>query len=444
MKMKFMCSGKIGLLSVGLLLTSSLHAETFTFWHGQTGKLGDAVQELCRAYNASQDKHVITCVSQGGNEALMQKTIASYRTKNNPEIILGFDAGTLDLMLSGAIIPVEELAARHNVKVDWNNYIPGVKSYYESSKGKVYAQPFNASTVMLFSNAEALKKAGIEHAPETWEQFDVAIRKLKQSGHDCPFSTDGHPWRYLEEFSAVQGEPIATHGNGYTSINSEYVFDKTSHLRMMKDLFTWRNDGLAKLNPDTKAGNYTAAFTSGECAMSLVSSGAYGQAYTALKDTTPILISKMPIYEGTTRHNTIVGGGAIWVMQGHSEEKYKAVLDFLDYVRQPDVQVNYVKNTGYLPVTQSAYQQIMNSAEADSSAFATVKVGVASLNELSNENTKGIRLGFYVQFREIWLEETQKAFTGKQTMEQAIAQAKQRGNQLLERFARTYKNHDLP
>lgn len=444
MKLPYVPLMNVGVLVATLLSASVSQAETLTFWHGQTGKLGDALQALCSAYNQSQDRHVINCVGQGGNEVLMQKTIASYRTKTHPEMVLGFDAGTLDLMLSNAIIPVQELADKRGRKVNWDEYIPGVRSYYESSQGKLYAQPFNASTVVLIANQQALAKAGIDILPDTWEAFGEALAKLKQSGQICPFSTDAHPWRYLEQFSAVQGEPVATHGNGYTALNSQYTFDTTSHVKIMNDLQAWRKAGLVKLNADTQAGNYVAAFTSGECAMSLVSSGAYGQAYLALKDKTPLLIGKIPIYADTPRFNTLVGGGAIWVMKGHKEEKYNAALDFLDYLRQPEVQIEYVKRTGFLPVTQQAYQKIMQSNLANESDFATVKVGVSSLSEPGNLNTKGIRLGFYVQFREIWMEETQKAFTGQQTMEQAIKQAKVRGDQLLERFARTYKNHTLP
>ncbi|CAI1058149.1 extracellular solute-binding protein [Serratia entomophila] len=443
MKKRCVNSLKIACVFAALHIPVSF-AENVTFWHGQTGKLGDAVQLLCQNYNNSQGKHTVNCIGQGGNEVLMQKTIASYRTKSNPEMVLGFDAGTLDFMLSGAIIPVYELAKRMGEQINWHDYILGIRSYYESSKGELYAQPFNASTVILIGNQQILNKAGVQKLPESWEAFGRTLEKLKQNGVNCPFSTDGHSWRYLEQFSAIQGEAVATHGNGYSSLNNQYLFDTTSHLKIMKDLVKWRNAGLLKLNADTLAGNYVAAFTSGECAMSLVSTGAYGQAWLALGGKTALMIGKMPAYEGTPRFNSTVGGGAIWVMKGHSEEKYRAVLDFLDYVRRPDVQLQYVRQTGFLPVTRQAYEQIINAPDADSAGFATVKTGIASLSEVANSNTKGIRLGFFVQFREVWTEETQKAFTGKQTMEQAIQQAKLRGDQLLGRFARTYKNQQLP
>lgn len=443
--MRLLWTAKATLLAViSIASISTGYAESFTFWHGASGKLGEAIQDICKKYNESQKNNVITCISQGSNEALMQKTIAAYRAKLTPEIILGFDAGTLDLMLSQAIYPVEELANQYGVSVDWKGYLPAVRSYYEGNNGKLYGQPFNASTVLLFSNMKQLNAAGVAKPPETWEEFEEVAGKLKASGNLCPFVTDGHPWRFLEQYSAVSGEPIASMGNGYRSLNAEYVFDQTSHRRIMNDLVSWRRQGLVKLSPDTRAGNYTAAFTSGECAMMLNSSAAYGQAFLSLKDVTPIVVTKMPIFRDTLRHNTTVGGGAIWVMKGHSEEKYRAVLDFLNYVRRPEVQKLYVKRTGYLPVTKSAYEYITQSTESQTEEFATVKVSIESLSAPANENTKGVRLGFYVQFRQIWIEETQRAMTGKQSMDTALLNARVRGNKLLQRFARTYKNVALP
>ncbi len=41
----------------------------------------------------------------------------------------------------------------------------------------------------------------------------------------------------------------------------------------------------------------------------------------------------------------------------------------------------------------------MKSGDADTAEFATVKVSIDSLNQPSNKDTRGIRLGFYTQFR---------------------------------------------
>lgn len=428
-------------LTAAALFSGAAGAESFTFWHGATGKLGEALQLICDEYNHSQNVHTVSCVGQGGNEILMQKAIASFRTKTNPELILGYDAGTLDLMLSGAIIPAEELKGGPGGDKD---YIRSIRAYYEGRDGKLFAQPFNASTLLLFSNMEQLKAAGVQTPPQTWEEFQTAAQKIKDAGHQCPFVTDGHSWRFLEEYSAVAGEPVASEGNGYESLNARYVFEKTSHPRMMKDLVEWRKKGLVKLNADTRAGNYTAAFSSGECTMMLNSSAAYGQVHLALKDKTQVQVSMMPVYEGVQRHNTTVGGGALWVMKGHSSEKYAAVADFLNYAIKPETQYKYVKRTGYLPVTQAGYNYILDSEDASSPEFATVKISIDSLNQPSTKDTRGIRLGFFTQFRQAWAEEMQKVYTGSQTVEQALENARKKGDNLLSRFSQTYKAQELP
>ncbi|MEM8658000.1 MAG: glycerol-3-phosphate ABC transporter substrate-binding protein, partial [Pseudomonadota bacterium] len=68
----------------------------------------------------------------------------------------------------------------------------------------------------------------------------------------------------------------------------------------------------------------------------------------------------------------------------------------------------------------------------------------ASLNQPGTEATKGIRLGFYVQFRDIFQEETEKAFNGDQTMQAALDASVARGNELLRRFEQTYAGVTLP
>ncbi|MYI70136.1 MAG: glycerol-3-phosphate ABC transporter substrate-binding protein, partial [Boseongicola sp. SB0673_bin_14] len=91
-----------------------------------------------------------------------------------------------------------------------------------------------------------------------------------------------------------------------------------------------------------------------------------------------------------------------------------------------------------------ALASLVASGKADTLEFATAEMGVASLNQPGDENSRGIRLGFYVQFREIFKEETQKAFNGDQTMQAALDNAVSRGNELLRRFEQTYRGTKLP
>lgn len=434
---------KISILTAAAALVAgagSAQAANIEFWYGNTGNVETAIKAQCDAFNAAQSEHRVTCVGQGSYEVGMQKAIAAYRAKNHPVLIQFFDAGTLDLLLSDAVVPVQDVLP----DVDWNNYIAGARSYYETSNGKLYSQPYNSSTLLFYTNKTQLEKAGVSKTPVTWEEIIEAARKLKAAGHACPFVTDGDTWRVLEQFSARHGLPIASKHNGYDGLDGEYVFNTTFAAKHLANLVEWRKEGLVKLNADTKAGNYTAAFNAGECAMMEGSSGSYAASAKAFEGKYEITVSLAPMYQGYERHNTFVGGASIYIMKGHDKAEIEGAKAFLDFLRRPQQQMFFTAATGYVPVTNDVLDVIAESGEADSPKYATAAIGIESMNQPRTPDTRGIRLGFYVQFREVFMEETQKAFAGQQTMQVALDSAKKRGDELLRRFEQTYKGAKLP
>lgn len=433
---------KFTLAAVAALLAGagSVRAANIEFWYGNTGPVETAIRAQCDAFNAAQSEHKVNCVGQGSYEVSMQKAIAAYRAKNHPVLIQFFDAGTLDLMLSDAVEPVQDLMP----DVRWDQYIAGARAYYETSGGKLFAQPYNSSTLLFYTNRTELEKAGITKTPTTWEEVIEAARKLKAAGHACPFVTDGDTWRVLEQFSARHGLPIATQHNGYDGLDAEYVINSTFVARHLANLVEWRNEGLVRLDADTKAGKYAAAFNAGECAMMEGSSGSYTASAKAFEGKYDLTVDMAPMYEGYERHNTLVGGASIYIMKGHEKPEIEAAKAFLDFLRRPEQQMSFTAATGYVPVTNDVLEAIAASDEGNSPKYATAKVGVESMNQPATADTRGIRLGFYVQFREVFMEETQKAFGGRQTMQVALDNAKKRGDQLLRRFEQTYKGKTLP
>lgn len=106
-----------------LVSAAAAQAANIEFWYGNTGNVETAIQAQCDAFNAAQSDHEVTCVGQGSYEIGMQKAIAAYRSGNAPVLIQFFDAGTLDLMLSDAVVPVQDIMP----DVAWDNYITGAR-----------------------------------------------------------------------------------------------------------------------------------------------------------------------------------------------------------------------------------------------------------------------------------------------------------------------------
>ena len=422
-------------LVLGVAVPAANAAE-IEFWYGNTGRVEEAIQNACEAFNAAQDVHSITCVGQGGYEAGMQKAIAAYRTAEHPVLIQFFDAGTLDLMLSGAVLSVEAIMP----DVAWDDYIGGARSYYETSTGELYSQPYNGSTMIFYANMEMLGAVGITEIPETYEGVVEVALKLKDNGHACPVLQRVHPWFSLEQFSARHGEAIASNNNGYGGLDAEYTFNTGLVAEHLANIAAWRDEGLFRLPADTPAGKN--GFNAGECAMLESSSAGYGGALAALGDA--VGIGFAPIYKRYDRHNTLIGGASIWVMKDHEDASYDAARAFLNFVREHDQQIAFTRHTGYVPVTNAALESLKASEMAGEPEFATADIGVASLNMPSDADSRGIRLGFYVQFRDIFIQEVTKALNGEQEIQAALDSAAARGNELLRRFEQTYQGVELP
>jgi sn-glycerol 3-phosphate transport system substrate-binding protein len=135
--------------------------------------------------------------------------------------------------------------------------------------------------------------------------------------------------------------------------------------------------------------------------------------------------------------NTIIGGASLWVMGGKSKDEYKAVAKFLTFLSRPDIQAEFHQATGYLPITMAAYDLTRQSGFYDKNPGTDVSVKQMIVK--TTDKSRGIRLGNFVQIRDIIDEELEGVWSGKKTAKQALDTAVQRGNEQIDRFARTAK-----
>ncbi|MFP1592358.1 hypothetical protein ACLB1M_27140 [Escherichia coli] len=133
--------------------------------------------------------------------------------------------------------------------------------------------------------------------------------------------------------------------------------------------------------------------------------------------------------------NAIIGGASLWVMQGKDKETYTGVAKFPRFPREARkrCRVAGVQKTGYLPITKAAYDLTREQGFYEKNPGADTATR-QMLNKPPLPLTKGLRLGNMPQIRVIVDEELESVWTGKETPQQALDTAVERGNQLLRRF----------
>ena len=412
-------------------------ATEIQWWHSMTAVNNEWVNDLAKQFNESQSEFKITPTFKGTYDESMTAAIAAFRSGNAPHILQVFEVGTATMMASkGATVPVGKVMADAGVKFDPAAYIPAVAGYYTAPNGQMLSFPFNSSTTIFYYNKDAFKKAGLnpDVAPKTWPEVFAAAKKLKESGHSCPMTLAWQGWTQLESFSTWHNVEMASHQNGLGAEGYK------ARLKVNSPLHTKHITALAEAAKNGEfvykgRGNVPeASFVSGECAMIQTSSGFYGNVSKNAKFA--YALAPLPYYADVpgAPQNTVIGGASLWVMAGKKAPEYQGVAKFFEFVSKPEVQAASHQRTGYLPVTMASFKLTEDSGFYKKNPGTDVAVN--QMVRKVTDNSRGIRLGNYVQIRTIEDEELEQVWAGKQNADQALANIVKRGDELLARFER--------
>ena len=201
---------------------------------------------------------------------------------------------------------------------------------------------------------------------------------------------------------------------------------------LSETLAAWQKDNIFKYGG--REGRSTALFTAGECAIHIASSGSAGAIQAAFKDR-QFGIAMMPYYPDAIAkpQNSTIGGATLWVLQKKAKEEYKGVAKFFTYLSSAETQAAWHQQTGYVPITTAAFELSMKQGFYGKFPGRDVAVKQLMLNP-PTENSKGLRIGNFVQIRDVMDEEMEAVWAGKKTAKQALDDATTRGNKLLREF----------
>jgi sn-glycerol 3-phosphate transport system substrate-binding protein len=427
---------KLASVAAALAMSAPAYAQTeIELWHAMGGALGETVNQIAEDFNASQDDVVLTPVFKGTYEETLTAGIAAFRAGEQPNIIQVFDAGAATVIgAEGATIPVQDLLADNGVAFDIEDYISGVRYFYADSDGKMIGMPFNSSSPIMYYNVDALEAAGVT-PPATWEEFqETTAPALAEAGY-IPLAQSHLPWIFTENFMSRHNLPFATNNNGYDGLDTQILVNNDAIKAHFTAVTEWQERGYFEWY-GTGWGDNQTPFEEGKVAIWLGSSGSFGGL--AQKDLGfDFSATYLPYWEAVTTEpkQTFIGGAALFAMSGKSDEENAATAKFFDYLASTETQVFWHKETGYVPITEAAYAAA--KAEGYYEEQPAAEVGIQQLSLDAGDNTRGYRMGFYVQIRDVMNREYGRILTGETSVDDAFATIEEEANQLLARFAQT-------
>ncbi|TKT76281.1 extracellular solute-binding protein [Aquamicrobium sp. LC103] len=401
------------------------------WWFAHGGRLGEIVQELVTNFNNSQDKYQVVAVHKGNYEENMAAMVAAYRVGQQPTIIQAAERGFMTMLNSGAIVPVPELLEQQGHDVDWDDFIAPVSGFYLVD-GVPAALPFNSSTPIFWYNRDKFKEAGFEAPGETWQEVEKQLYAIKEKGiSNCSMAlANDFFWSLIENYAAIHDQPYGTLANGFDGLGTEFIFNKSPLLvGQLERLSKWMDDGVLQLAGQGLAPEQL--FTSGTCATYVASTAAHAAISSGAQFDWSAAF--LPHEEGVEPKNSTIGGGGLWVLKGKSDDEYAGAAAFIDFIASPETQVWWSKQTGYVPVTNAAYDELKSEGYFEENPTREIAILQLTRGE-PTESSRGFRFGNHNQSMQILVEEIQGVWTGQKSPQEALDNAARRGNEILRQY----------
>ncbi len=253
-------------------------------------------------------------------------------------------------------LPLHQVMSAGGQRFDARVFYPQMVDAVDDLAGKMQALPIGMSLPVLYYDKTAFAKAKLDPAnpPKTWWELQEAAGALREAGYKCPLTSSRFAWVHLENVAAQHGEPLVVK-NGKLD---QLALNNMVNVKHIALLISWYKSNYFIYSGPGSEGD--ERFASGECAMLTGESALHARLAKAKPDLS-LGIAVLPHYDdvyGVKPLNVLPDGAALWVLAADSKAERQVIARFIAFLMQPDVQREWVRTTGYLPMTPAAAQAL--------------------------------------------------------------------------------------
>lgn len=336
--------------------------QVVTFWHAMGGAAQEVLNKIVDDYNQSQDEIQVNAEYQGTYDEALTKFHTVAGTDNAPTMIQVFEIGTMSMINSGHIEPIQTYVDQDNY--DMTGLEENIINYYKIDD-QFYSMPFNSSTPVMYYNKGAFEAAGLdaETPPRTYEEVIEASKKINENNAEMKgFALQAYGWLF-EQLLANQGALLMNNDNGRTGTPTEIGFTDEQG----KSIFEWVKTMIEDetfANYGTDGDSMVSGFLAEDVAMFMQSSASARDVI----DNAPfeVGVAFIPYPESTEREGVVIGGASLWMVNDKDQAEKDAAWEFMKYLQTKEIQAEWHIGTGYFAINPEAYQEdIVKEAYAD-------------------------------------------------------------------------------
>ncbi len=338
----------------GQAATSTEEPVEVLWWYAQGGETGELLVKFAEDFSALDNGITVNAEYQGNYTEHLDKLIASAAAGSLPDMIQIGDGQYTPLALNDILLPLDDLINGPN-GIDLDTFAQPI--YRGVQNDKMYQLAYGVSTPIFYYNVEALEAAGLEGAPETWDEFfDVYLPALAEANPDMvPFAYGTGSW--------WQQSPVWSSGVMVNDVeNFEIDMANPAVIDWFSKMQKARQDDLVYV-PTSADGGVGAFFGSGLAAMTIDSTGLIGRIDSINEGKFTAETGFLPAGPGGRWVPS--GGNGLSIIAGKDPAVTEAAWEFIKYLQAPEQWGAYDRLTGYIPIQDDVSAAIADVIEAD-------------------------------------------------------------------------------
>jgi sn-glycerol 3-phosphate transport system substrate-binding protein len=315
-----------------------------SYWGSFSGDNGKAEQELANRFNKSQSKVVLDYQFQGSYEETAQKLSAALAAKKAPDVSLLSDVWWQKFWLAKLLVPTNPFMAEANVKP--TDYVDSFINEGTRS-GNVYWIPFARSTPLFYYNKDMFSKAGLDHAPETWDDLVNWGDKLVQRDGD-KLKVAAYAHANGASYIAWVFQPVVwQYGGRYSDDKYNITIDQQPAV----DAGQFFGDLVNKYKIASNPKDIVVDFGNGLAASMMASTASLA----TIEKTSKFQVGTAFLPK-KKQFGCCTGGAGMSVLTTSSQDNQAAGFQWINFATGDDSTTYWSQTTGYMPVRKKAIE----------------------------------------------------------------------------------------
>lgn len=325
-------------------------AVTITFWHGQSGVLGDRLNELIAKFNASH-KVQVQGTFQGTYDQLYQKVVSAIQAGSVPDMAMVSGPPQAALYWKAkALTPVQQFvdSADGFQQQELSDFVPALlddNSLPVNGRKTLVSWPFSKSLALLYYNPDILKAAGVS-VPKTWDEFKQALLAVKAKTPATPLAYTPDVYYFFLPYLWSQGGEALSPDYTKAAFNGP---EGLAALQFQTDLVL--ADKTAQV---TQGFDWQNPFAQGKVAFAVSTSVSRPFIEQAMPKDKTFKVGMAPLPAGPKGAKTDLFGNNLVIFSKAPSDNQRGAWLFMKWLTQTDQTVWWSLQSGYMPLRQSA------------------------------------------------------------------------------------------